>query len=191
MKFFNKKNIFFKTALIILPLSAGTIAFYKFLHYQVCQSSGIYVYNPQTDRQFVLDLFKKNWYWLVAESSINFSPERVLDLKASSERPEDINKVKNFIYKVNGKPVGYLAYYLKTFYKGFIYFIVIDAEYRQKGYARKLLEFAIDNLKKENVKSIELITRTNNVRAQTLYKSLGFKEMWRDDGFIKYEKELI
>ncbi len=38
----------------------------------------------------------------------------------------------------------------------------------------------------QGINVIELITRTDNEKAQNLYKRLGFKESWRNDGFVQF-----
>ena len=52
--------------------------------------------------------------------------------------------------------------------------IVVSQNHRRQGIARKLMEFAIDNLKSINVKTMYLEVRRNNIPAKSLYEKMGF-----------------
>lgn len=176
------KKIFYLTGLLSILFGAS--------YYLFSAQEGIYDYNPTTDRAFILDLFKTNWYWLVSEHSVDFSAEYALDNRASSQGETYKNNLTIKVYRVHNKPVGFVAYYKKTFYKGYILFLAIDETQRAQGYGKKLLEYALDGLKKQGSMVAELITRTNNLKAQSLYKKLGFQEFWRNEGFVRFEKIL-
>lgn len=55
-----------------------------------------------------------------------------------------------------------------------IYKIVVSKEFRKKQIAFKIVEFLLDELKKNNVKKIFLEVRKNNIPAISLYKKCGF-----------------
>lgn len=177
------KKLFFITGLLSILL--GT-TYYVFS----TQTEGIYSYNPTKDRAFILDLFKNNWYWLVSEQSVDFSAEYMLDNQASSHPPKYTNDLTIKVYRVNNKPVGFVAYYKVSFYKATLLFIVVDEKQQTHGYGKKLLDYALNDLKQQGFFVVELITRTNNLKAQSLYKKFGFKEVWRNDGFVRFEKIL-
>lgn len=147
-------------------------------------------YSPQKDREFILDLFKKNWYWLVSEYSLDFSPEYMLDNKASDKEPIHKGNLTIKMAYENNKPVGFIAYYMKELYVGFVLFIAVDETSRGKGFARSLLDYAINDLKNKGASIIRLITRTSNLRGQKLYTGMGFKQVWTDGQFVKFEKNL-
>lgn len=153
-------------------------------------SGSIYNYDPKTDRDFILQLFKDNWHWLVSEYSTDFDPKYMLDYKASSKKPSDLGNLTIKTYRVAGKPVAFTAYYLKPFLEGFILFLAVEEKARKHGYARKLLEYDIKELKKEKCSIIRLVTRLTNIPARTLYESCGFKEYGTIRGFIKYQLKL-
>ncbi|MFA6066613.1 MAG: GNAT family N-acetyltransferase [Candidatus Babeliaceae bacterium] len=157
-------------------------------YYTHTAHDGICTYNPTSDRAFILQLFKKNWHWLVSEYSTDFSAEYMLDNKASSQSPEHNNNLSLMVYRVDNKPVGFTAYYQKSFYMGFILFLVVDEEHRKSGYASKLLDYGIQDLFNRGCTVIQLITRVSNIRAQSLYKKHGFVEIWRDEEFVRFEK---
>lgn len=59
----------------------------------------------------------------------------------------------------------------------YIYGVSTNEKYRFKGYATKLLNFAIDNLREDNIKYVELTTETTNTIALDLYQKMGFKNV--------------
>ena len=158
---------------------------------KVYSCSGISEYDAKIDRKFILDLFQKNMYWLVAENVTDFSAEYVLDTKSRSKRPEDYGNLSIYVHRTSDcKPTGFVAFYKKSFFKGYVLFLVVDEVYRGKGYAKKLLTFSLDKLKEMGCSYAELVTRTSNEKAQKLYKSVGMHEVWRDEGFVKFEKQI-
>lgn len=154
---------------------------------QNISAEGVYSYEPQRDKQFILDLFKDpdNLYWLVSDPT--FSINYTLDNLASSQKPQDRGNLIIKVYLHDNKPVGFTAYHNKKFYEGFILFLGVDAKYRKKGYARKLLIYAIDQLKNQGNSVIRLVTRVNNKRARALYESMGFKIWSQDNEIVRYE----
>ncbi|WP_068268125.1 GNAT family N-acetyltransferase [Caviibacter abscessus] len=59
----------------------------------------------------------------------------------------------------------------------YIYGVSTNEKYRFKGYATKLLNFAINNLKNDNIKYVELTVETKNEIANKLYAKMGFKNI--------------
>lgn len=141
-------------------------------------------YRPDRDRDFIMHLFKQNWSWLVADN--NYSVEFMLDNRASQQ----FGMGGDLILKVGvvgEKPVGFVAYHKLTFYKGRILFLCVDEQERKKGYAEKLLRYALEQLKAEGHSIAQLVTRTTNIRAQSLYRKVGMKETSRDQDFVHFE----
>jgi ribosomal protein S18 acetylase RimI-like enzyme len=52
--------------------------------------------------------------------------------------------------------------------------VVVLPEYRSKGYARLLVEKAIEYARESDAQRIVLTSRDNKEGAQTLYRSVGF-----------------
>lgn len=150
----------------------------------------IYTYDADIDKPFILQLFKDNWYWLVSEHSLDFSPEYMLDNKASSKKPQHKGNLTIKTYRKDNKPLGFVAYYTKELLEGFILFVAVDEKERGHGYARELLQYAIDDLARRGCITISLITRTVNERGRKLYEGMGFKQIWTDGAFIKYQKKI-
>lgn len=182
------KSNFFKYLIItIFTISAifATTLLYKKIYYE----NNIQNYKASRDRQFILDLFQKNWYWLTANE--NLSPETVLDTSSLSH-PDGSHKADLIIkvYLESNKPTGFIAYYKKKLYQGYVQFIAVDDKYRGRGYAQKLLKYAIDDLKQMGCINIRMLTRMSNYPARAVYTKLGFKERWSNEGYIEYEKNL-
>ena len=55
--------------------------------------------------------------------------------------------------------------------------ISVSKEYRNAGIGREMLRTAIEECRKENLKTIELEAFGNNQRAIHLYESVGFKQV--------------
>ena len=151
------------------------------------QSPGIYQYDSAKDKAFITNIFDKDWYWLISDHSPDYAVEYMLDYRASSQYPSGKGKLTIKAFRVKGKPVGFSAYFMEEFYRGRILFVSVDKEYRSKGYAKKLMLGAIEDLKKRGARLIYLITRTDNKVAQKLYAGLGFKETWTDVAYVKFE----
>lgn len=168
----------------LIAASAAGFQIYNYYH------GAIYSYTSGKDRAFIIDLFKNNWYWLVSERSTDFSVEYMLDNKASSKSaPRGDLTLK--VYRKEGVPVAFVGYFTKELYEGYVLFLAVDEKARSKGYARTLLAYALDDLKKRGCLVIRLITRTNNIRGQKLYTGMGFKKTWEREGFVRFEKDVV
>lgn len=92
-----------------------------------------------------------------------------------------IKDEKNILlgYIVDKKIIGYT--FLKNIIKDentdyLIDGLYIEETYRHKGYAKELLEYSLNLLKKENPVFIEINVLYANKIARNLYKSLGFQD---------------
>ncbi|WP_295157534.1 GNAT family N-acetyltransferase [uncultured Brachyspira sp.] len=108
------------------------------------------------------------------------SNERELDIKKEEEFLQNIQKsitAKMFLCEIDGKIIGICN--LKGIDRKRVKHrvnlaISVLKEYWGNGVGRKLINYAVDYSKKNSIKKIELIVRTDNKRALKLYKSLGF-----------------
>jgi len=114
----------------------------------------------------------------------------MLDNRASSKRPECKNNLTIKVDYENGEPAGFVAYYPKAFYEGFVLFVAVDQNFRSRGIAKNLLGYAINDLKSKGSTIIRLQTRLINKPARKVYSGMGFEETWNDGEFIGYEKRL-
>ncbi len=173
---------------IVLIAGLAAAGWWFFAH----PKEGIYSYNPSIDRDFIINFYKdkENWYWMLTDYTREYSIERLLDFREYAGEPEYNGKLIIKTYRINNKPVGFSVFFPKELFEGAILFIAVDKEHRKKGIARKLTVNAIDELKKGGAQVIRLWTRADNVKARTLYESLGFKLFWTDGAYVRYEKYL-
>ncbi len=147
----------------------------------------IFQYQPQRDREAILQLFEENWEWLVAQSPQEYSASYRIDYKAFSKAPSAVNRLSIDVFRMHNATVGFVAYYMKTAYKGFVLFLVVRHAYRGHGIARQLLTHAVEQLRKRGARIIELVTRVDNYSAQRLYERFGFRRVREDSTFITYQ----
>jgi ribosomal protein S18 acetylase RimI-like enzyme len=150
----------------------------------------IETYKPE-DRKAIMKLLKDDWYWMVSEGATDFSPDYMLDHHAATLHYAD-NTLSIAVYRTKeGKIAGFVTFHPIEGYKGRIQFLAVAKEFRKKGYAKALLQYAINGLKKQGMCFIEIAVRSNNIAAATLYKKIGFKETWSTpDGFLLMNKSL-
>jgi ribosomal protein S18 acetylase RimI-like enzyme len=154
------------------------------------QRETIVSYNRARDRDALDTLFKADWYWLVPDELTDFTTEHVFDSEASSIRPADKGNLTIKVYKAQGTIGGFIAYYKASSYKGRILFLVVGEKYRGKGFAKKLLTYAMDDLIHRGCTIIEMFTRTDNERALALYTKFGFSEVWRNAKYMLLRKKI-
>ncbi|MBQ8791568.1 MAG: ribosomal protein S18-alanine N-acetyltransferase [Ruminiclostridium sp.] len=58
-----------------------------------------------------------------------------------------------------------------------LYRIAVSDKYRGKGYAKELMEYFIEECRRNNVRGIFLEVRSSNVPARTLYEKYGFQNI--------------
>ncbi|MFX1316485.1 MAG: GNAT family N-acetyltransferase [Promethearchaeota archaeon] len=84
---------------------------------------------------------------------------------------EEENKVAGMIIaELRIDPFGTSEGYIKQFF--------LTEDYRGKGYGRKLLEKALEHLKKIKVEKVKVNIREEAKKASDLYKSMNFKKVF-------------
>jgi ribosomal protein S18 acetylase RimI-like enzyme len=181
-----RKKIINAAAIIIGLSTAGAVIYYHlpqpatpFLNEKVL------VFDEKRDTQAILDIFKDDWYWLV--SSDDYSPEFTLKNRAPNKDPRYFGRLSIRVLYDQDKFVGFICYYMKNFFMGQILFIDVKKEFRGKGFAQRLMKYAIADLKNQGATMINLVTRTSNLDAQRVYKKLGFTVTLEEDGFVYFE----
>ena len=166
----------------IFTMSLGAGIFY----YLSIPRGPIYDFDPARDTQDILQVFERDWYWLV--SSDDYSPEFMLKYRAPGRNPLYIGRLRIKVLRKKDAFVGFTSYYMKTSDLGFLLFLAVDPEFRGKGYGDTLTRYALNDLIRMGTKRIRLVTRTDNIPAQKLYSRMGFRETSRDDeGFVYFE----
>ncbi len=172
-------------ALGLLILSVGIPLTYKYVQ---TRQTGIYDFDAKREMPFILDMFTKNWYWFIPESTPYFDVESTFKYRSPTSNAQGAGTVSVKVYRDHGQPRAFIAYYLKKFYEGFIWFVGVDEKYRGLGYAQKLLAYALDDLKRQGATYVWLLTRANNHPAQHIYLKAGFEETSRDEKFVYFRK---
>ncbi len=181
----------FRVLAVLLALSFAFLSFYH-INYNVAPVSAVQVrvFDKDRDTQFILDCFTQNRYWLT--NNPDFSEQFMMDhMTPKMDDPSFWGKQNIVVLYDQDVPVGFGAYYMKSFYEGCIHFLCVDKEHRGKGYAPKLMRYMMEQLTKGGAKFLKLFTRVNNLPARALYKKLGFKESAPDNqGFVSLEMRL-
>lgn len=69
--------------------------------------------------------------------------------------------------------------------EGEIYRVAVAPEYRRRGIAYRLLDYAVKTSRGKGLESIFLEVRSKNVAAINLYRTYGFSEVSRRRGYYK------
>ena len=144
-------------------------------------------YQEARDKKDILEMFVTDRYWLL--SSDDYDTEFMLDYKAPSKETAYVGKMRIKVLRENGKFAGFTTYYKTTVTEGHILFVAVHKDFRGKGNAKKLAQFAFDDLVRMGCKRVWLLTRAENYPAQAVYKKLGFEVTEVDpDGYIFFQK---
>lgn len=94
---------------------------------------------------------------------------------------EDIQKKLDFqpalffVALLDRRPIGSVMVGYEG-HRGWLNYLAVLPDYQRRGYGRKLIEKAVDELRKLGCPKVNLQIRRNNVSAVEFYKNLGFKE---------------
>jgi len=179
-----RKSKFFNFIFVLTICSALLAAL---VYYFSIERGPIYAFDSARDTKPILELFDKNWYWLVASSREEYCPKFTLKHKTPDKDPRNFGKLIIKVIHEDELLAGFSAYYKKNFYEGFLLFLAVDKKFRGKGYGEKLARYAINDLFNRGCLVIKLVTRTDNLRAIKLYNKIGFTETSRDDTFVYFE----
>jgi len=147
----------------------------------------IYDFLPSRDTQPILQMFDKDWYWLVAASRDEYSPEFTLKYRTPDRNPLNFGKLIIKVLRDGDQTAGFVAYHKENFYKYEFLYLGVGRAFRGKGYGYKLAKYAIQDMFSRGCKLIHLVTRVNNAKARSLYKKLGFTQTLEEDGFVYYQ----
>lgn len=109
---------------------------------------------------------------LAIECSVFSSP---YTLENYTYEIEDSPVANLYVYKDNGKVIGYIDYWI-TFDSAQLCKIAINPVYQRKGIGEKLMEFMFEHLDEE-VEHVFLEVRDSNAKAISFYEKLGFIEI--------------
>ena len=195
----NKKSI--STVIVCVGLGLGYYYWHgesaKTIHainYQITQPAAGDMQIDMRDYQaanhdFVMQLFKDDWYILL--SSPQYDVDYMLETHSpNSSETHYTGMMPTKVLFVDGNPVGFCSYFMRSQYLGHILFIIVAKEARGHGYSKQLVRYCEQELKKMGATLIKIDTREENLIAQKLYKGLGYAEKKRDHGFVTLSKRL-
>ena len=112
--------------------------------------------------------------------------------RESTFRGEILNQSISFplviVHSLQRKVIGYVIFW-KVFDDVQINNIAVHAEFRRLGIGRVVLEYVIDQVRRDGAKFITLEVRPSNTAALTLYKKLGFKPLSIRKGYYANPNE--
>ena len=117
-----------------------------------------------------------------------FDVDHMLKTKSPDKNPRYHGKLEIKTLLENGKFAGFITYHKTGYHTGRIQFLSVSKNYRGKHYGRKLISHAVKDLFNQGCTQVSLITRTNNIPAQKVYRGLGFKETGKDAKFVSFTK---
>jgi len=128
-------------------------------------------------------------FWKVHSGIDPFiEPAKKLTMKNHFKHARKIinNKKKNdfyFVCEINDKVIAALNFQIQkneSFFKvkkyGYLDSITVHKDYRKKGIARALTNFALNFLKKKGIKYVKFHTNWENKNAINAFKKMNFKE---------------
>lgn len=157
------------------------------LYWFFSQSALIVPYNGYRDRAAIWDIFNKNHYWLDVNESVVFAWR--LD---EQELPESARTKPLYyfaVYREKGITKGFVTYHMLDQNTGKLLYLAVDEKYRGHGIARLLEQYALKKLESLGAMKIITGTRSDNLPAQKLYETSGFKReaVQKDPAFVDYE----
>lgn len=167
--------------IFLLSVVGVSVGYYCWHLSRLKDSVQIVDFDFERDGDAVDALFHKgdNMYWMVAGNP-DYSVKFMLKYQTTSQE----EKRHDLILKsamLDGQLVGFLAYNPKSIHIWKLLFLIVDQDFRKQGIAKKLLNFAVQDMVKRGALQIKLFTRNNNLKAQALYKNFGFKITRTDD----------
>jgi ribosomal-protein-alanine N-acetyltransferase len=124
---------------------------------------------------------------LAIENSSFFNPWR-----ETTFRGEILNQSISFplviVHSLQRKVIGYIIFW-KVFEDVQINNIAVHPEFRRLGIGRVVLEYVIDQVRRDGAKFITLEVRPSNTAALRLYKKLGFKPISIRKGYYSNPNE--
>ena len=151
--------------------------------------SEIIAFDLKRDGKDIMAIFDRDWDWLIPGDRDSFSPELMLAYQAPMQNPMYAGRLKIKVIRDGDNLVGFVAWYMKDPEKGFLNFVVVNPEYRGKGYADKLVRHAMDQMIKEGAKKLTMVTWPYNVRARKVYDRLGWKVV-KEEYQVHYEYDV-
>jgi aminoglycoside 6'-N-acetyltransferase I len=115
------------------------------------------------------------------------------DLKKIFEEIKNSSKEKTFVYKINGKYIGFINVSIRVDYVegsnstpvGYVEGIYVDLDFRKKGVAKELVKKGEEWAYKKGCKQMGSDILLNNTISYDFHKNIGFTEANKIICFIK------
>lgn len=92
----------------------------------------------------------------------------------------------HFVAELEGEVIGYITTHPQPAAGiGLIPNMAVDARYRRRGVASRLIERALDYLRASGMRVAKIETLVQNAQGQTLYPSFGFQEVARQIHYVR------
>ncbi len=183
MRFWSKKRISILLGTLVIGGTIGlSVWYYRYT------SALLYDFVDQRDKHAILEIFDRDWYWLIPGDRTTFSPELMMDYKAPQQNIMYSGRLTIKVLRKQGEFIGFLAYYMRSPEHGFLNLIAVKPEFRGKGYSIKMAQYAVDDMIKRGAKKITGQTRHTNLQSRAMFKHLGFREVRTDDIFVYMER---
>jgi len=168
-----------------------------FCHYRLLVKSLICLGHVLTQRRVVeLENIRKALLADLGSIAKYYGPkgDTPLDPFTSEERMKQMINLDDLVVaEVNGSFAGFVYFFVDSHpwfeseveRYGHILEVHVKKEYQGVGLATRMLEYAIEDLKKRDVHVVYIDTGGDNARAIRLYEKMGFKEFGRTIHFKK------
>jgi ribosomal protein S18 acetylase RimI-like enzyme len=64
-------------------------------------------------------------------------------------------------------------------HRGWVYYVSVDPEHRDKGYGRAIMQAAGDWLRERGIQKLQLMIRGDNAQVHAFYLSIGYYDQQR------------
>jgi len=175
-----------KKIVLFLSIALAACSGAAIYHYHYsAPKDNIYDFNPTRDTQAMMDIFHKDWHWLL--SSPESSPAFMIKHRTHDTNPMHFGSLHIKVLREGDKLAGFAAYFMETPKQGRLLFLAVSQDFRGKGYGRTLALRAMQELFNMGADHIALWTRVANLPAQKIYRELGFQEVLEENGYLFFE----
>jgi ribosomal protein S18 acetylase RimI-like enzyme len=172
-----------KKIIVLVLLAVGCGAGYFFWQSQSQSNDTLKIIDTDfgRDADAIDALFHKgdNFYWMVAGNP-DYSVKFMLEHATTSQHEKRHDLILRSAM-IDGKLVGFAAYYKMSQHVWRLLYLIVDQDFRKQGIAKKLLSSTVQEMVKRGALKVILFTRSNNFKAQAMYKNFGFKIIDTDE----------
>lgn len=187
MELFGRSLLFWTVVLTAALMAVGG----GFWWYKQSTACTIVSYDRARDFDRLVAIFTADAYWLderPADGALNTFVHELDLIEKPDAQPTHEGPMQWLVCRIGARTAGFISYYMTQADTGRVLYLGVDREYRHYGAGRALMHAAMRELEQQGAKTIYLATRVNNLRAQSLYKQLGFVQTSSTGSFIFMER---